>query len=75
MNSIMNNFFQDPFSQGSNQNRTNRNQQKSMTNNSFGDPFNNYPNSILSHQPHNPFNLVDQMMGRNMATFMVILLS
>ena len=71
MNSIMNNFFHDPFSQR-NESGRNMNQQISTRNDPFGDPFSNFQNSIISHQRQNSFGLMEQMMGRNMNSFMVI---
>lgn len=70
MDSLMNNFFHDSLSQGTNQSRSNTNQQVSSRNNPFGDPFNNFQNTILSHQRQNPFSLMNQMMGTNMGHFM-----
>lgn len=68
MNSIMNNFFQDPFQQGNgNQNRNNRNNQLSMRNDPFN-PFDNFHNSMMSHRS-NTFSMMDQMMNRNMGGF------
>lgn len=67
INSMMNNFMQDPFGQGNNnQNRNNRNQ-VSMRNDPF-DPFANFHNqhSLMSQNRQNPFALMDQMMGRSM---------
>lgn len=69
MNSIMNNFFHDPFSQR-NESGRNMNQQISTRNDPFGDPFSNFQNSIISHQRQNSFGLMEQMMGRNMNSFM-----
>lgn len=61
--------MQDPFGDNNNQtnNRNNNNNQLSMRNNHF-DPFANFHNShsMMSqqNQMHNPFALMDQMMGR-----------
>lgn len=70
----MNNFFHDPFSQRINPRASNMNQKVSTRSDPFGDPFDNFQNSILSHQRQNPFSLMDQMMDRNMGSFMVIYL-
>jgi len=63
MNSIMNNFMQDPFTQN---NRGNNRRANSF------DPFGNFPNnSLMTQMSHDPFALMNQMMGQqnNMSPF------
>lgn len=60
MNNIMNNFFQDPFSQGNNRNRNQVAERR--RNDPFADPF-GFPNMSMMGRTHNPFGMMDQMGG------------